>query len=108
MARRVRVDRARSPGLNPNDLGYMRRSDQQHAELWTQRRQDNPGALHRYCHVSGSAWFDKTFGSEVTGLGAMVNGYWQLPDHSATYAAVRRRLAALDVSLLRGGPAFLV
>lgn len=100
--------RARSPGLNPNDVGYLQRADQQHAELWLQRREDQPGPFHRYYHVAGAVWLDKTFGPEVTGLGATLNGYWQLPDHSATYLGVRRNLAALDVSLLRGGPAFLV
>jgi hypothetical protein len=100
--------RARSPGLNPNDLGYLQRADQQQAELWIQRRGDQPGPIHRYYHIAGTVWLEKTFGPEVTGLGAMLNGYWQLPDHSMTYLGVRRNLAALDVSLLRGGPAFLV
>lgn len=104
---RVRV-LARSPGFNPNDLGYLRQADQQHAEIWLQRREDNPGPWHRYFHLATLAWVDKTFGPEVTGLGAMLNGYWELPDHSSTYWGVRRNQSALDVSLLRGGPAFQI
>lgn len=100
--------RARSPGLNPNDLGYLQRADQQHAEFWLQWRQDRPGSWYRYWHVATNSWLEKTFGPEVTALGAGINGYLQLPDHSATYVGVRRHLQALDVNLLRGGPAFLL
>lgn len=100
--------RARSPGFDPNDLGYLQRADQQHAEIWIQRREDPPGRWHRYHHVSATAWLDKTFGPELTGQGLMLNGYWQLPDHSSTYWGVRRNWEALDTTLLRGGPGFLV
>jgi hypothetical protein len=100
--------RARSPGFNPNDLGYLKRADQQYAELFLQRRNDVPGRFHRYWHVTGNAWLEKTFGPEVTAIGSAASAYFQLPDHSATYAGVRRHLSALDVNLLRGGPAFLV
>jgi hypothetical protein len=99
---------ARSPEFNPNDLGYLRKADQQHAEVWLQRREDSPGRWHKYYHVGTMAWVDKTFGPEITSLGAKVEGYWELPDHSSTYAGLRRNQSALDVSLLRGGPAFRV
>jgi len=99
---------ARSPGFNPNDLGYLQKADQQHAEVWLQRREDTPGRWHRHYHLASMVWVDKTFGPEVTGLGAMLNGYWEFPDHSSYYWGVRRNQSALDVSLLRGGPAFRV
>lgn len=97
---------SRSPKFDPNDLGYLQKADQQHAEVWLQRREDSPGRWHRHYQMASALWVDKTFGPELTGLGAMLNGYWELPDHSSAYSGVRRNESALDVSLLRGGPAF--
>lgn len=100
--------RARSPGLNPNDLGFLQRADQQHAEAWAQRIQAEPTWLYRMFSVDGAVWFSKTFGAEVTGWGASLSAGMQFKNNMNAWLGGLRRQEALDPSLLRGGPAFLL
>jgi len=99
--------RVRSPGLNPNDLGYMRRADQQHVFVWVQRLQDKPTDWYRFFSVDWGVWLDKTFGPEITGYGTSLGTWWHLPNNMTAQVGAIRTQEALDVSLLRGGPAFL-
>jgi len=100
--------RARSPGLNPNDLGYMRRADGQVAEAWLDWHLDRPTALYRSISTGAVAWLSKTFGPEVTGQGVSTWLYSRLRSNMVVWLGASRSREALDVSLLRGGPAFLV
>lgn len=100
--------RARSPGLNPNDLGYLQRADEQHAEVWAQRLEADPTWLYRLFSMDGALWLTKTFGAEVTGWGASLNASMQLKNNMNAWLGGLRRQAALDPSLLRGGPAFML
>jgi len=100
--------RARSPGLNPNDLGYMRRADTQQAETWLEWHLDHPTPIYRSVSIGSAVWFSKTFGPEVTGNGVALGVFTRLHNNMvASFGAARSR-ETLDVSLLRGGPAFLV
>ena len=100
--------RARSPGFDPNDLGYLQRADSQHVEAWIERRREDPGPFFKFFEVDSAVWFDKTFGAEITGAGASVNTWWKFPNEMYAYSGGLRRQQALDPSLLRGGPAFLM
>lgn len=96
-----------SPGFEPNDLGFLQRADSQMAFLWGQVREDEPGPLHRTYQVNTNLWGSKTFGDEVTSVGGNVNLWWQFPNMYAMWMGGGRNVEALDVSGLRGGPAFL-
>ncbi len=98
--------RARSPGFDANDLGYLRTADTQHTELWGEYHQDQANGFYRYFNISASAWLDKTFGTEVTGSGLLLGTSWDFVNNVRGYMKLMRRNAATSVTLLRGGPAF--
>lgn len=97
-----------SPGLDANALGYLPRADRQIGFLWLQHRNDRPGDyLQRYninFNLSGS----QTFGRELTGFGGNVNLNLVFQNYSSAYAGFNRSIEALDVMVLRGGPALKV
>ena len=100
--------RARSPGLNPNDLGYMRRADSESGETWLEWHFDRPTPFYRSLSIGSSAWAAKTFGPEVTASGIGVGAFSRLHNNMLVWIGTQRSREALDVSLLRGGAAFLV
>lgn len=100
--------RARSPGLNANDLGYMQRADTQLGEVWMDWFLDRPTHLYRSLAFGTSFWLSKTFGPELTGSGVSLWGSARLHSNMVVRLWCMRTMEALDVSLLRGGPAFLV
>jgi hypothetical protein len=100
--------RARSPGLNPNDLGYMRRADTEVAESWLEWHFDHPTYFYRTLSIGSNAWIAKTFGPEITGNGIGLGTVSRLRNNMVVWIGTQRSGEALDVSLLRGGPAFKV
>ena len=98
----------RSPGLDPNDLGFLRRADDQTTWGWLQYRREDPHDLYQRIVVNADFWASKTFGAERTDTGAEVYGTWTLPSYHALYAGIWRGAQVLDVSVLRGGPALIV
>lgn len=98
----------RSPGLEPNDLGYLRRADSQSTFVWLQYRRDEPTTVYEQFSVNGNAWGAKTFGAERTETAANLNGYVKFRNYWYLYAGIERYAQALDVTVLRGGPALLV
>ncbi len=100
--------RARSPGLNPNDLGYMQRADTQLGELWIDWHLDQPTPFYRSFSFGTAVWLSKTFGPELTGSGVSIWSSARLHSNMVVGLWGMRTIEALDVSLLRGGPAFTV
>lgn len=100
--------RARSPGLNVNDLGYMQRADTQQGEIWVDWFLNRPTYLYRSLAFGTSFWISKTFGPELTGSGFSLWGSARLHSNLVVGLWCMRTIEALDVSLLRGGPAFLM
>lgn len=100
--------RARSPGLNPNDLGYMQRADSQLGETWVDWHLDRPTPFYRSLSFGAAVWLAKTFGPELTGSGLSLWSSARLHSNMLVYLWTMRTVQALDVSLLRGGPGFLV
>ena len=98
----------RSPGLETNDLGYLRQADQQMAFLWAQLRGDEPPAPLQTWGVNFNLYGTRTFGSEVTEQGGNVNGWIQLRSRATAYLGVARMREVLDVAALQGGPALSV
>ncbi len=98
--------RARSPGFDVNDVGYLKRTDHQHAETWAEWRLPEPTGGLRALSVTQAAWLDKTFGAEVMGYGSSVGVSTTLTNATSLYAGVMRSEGGLDPTLLRGGPAF--
>ncbi len=83
-------------------------ADRQQAESWLSWHADDPGPGLRRIAADGAVWLTKTFGAEVTTAGVSGSTSWTFADQSYAYAGLIRRLERLDVTLLRGGPAFRV
>lgn len=98
----------RSPGLEPNDLGYLRRADTQSAFGWLQYRRDEPNTIYEQFNIDANVWGTKTFGSERTETVADLGGTCKLRNFWTVYAGAERDAQALDVTSLRGGPGLLV
>ena len=96
---------ARTPGLNPNDLGYLPRVDQQRSYAWVQYRAAEPTSLYERFVVNFDAWAEQTFGHEAIGQGGNFYGDWVLPGYHYLYAGVGAGSESLSVTALRGGRA---
>ena len=96
---------ARSPGLDTNDVGYLREADWQEGFVWLQLRDDEPTSSYKSYQVDLSTWVDKTFGPEIMSWGASAYTSWVLSDTTSLNGGVNRWGEALDVAALRGGPA---
>lgn len=98
----------RSPGLEPNDLGYLRQADQQIGFLWAQLRGDAPPAPLQSWGVNFNVYGSRTFGEETSEAAGNVNGWVQLRSRATGYLGLVRNAPVLDVAALRGGPALAV
>jgi hypothetical protein len=96
---------ARSPGLDTNDVGYLREADWQEGFVWLQLRDDEPTSAYKSYAFDLSTWVDKTFGPEIMSWGVSAYTSWTLSDTSSISGGVNRYGEALDVAALRGGPA---
>lgn len=97
----------RNPYLELNDLGYLRNADQQSLFGNITWQENTPTRVYRDYSLALTAWNERTFGHELTSRGAQVELTMTLANSWSGYLGLLRRQEALDVTLLRGGPAFL-
>lgn len=95
---------ARSPGFEPNDLGYQQRTDQITSILYAGYDHYTPSRFLRRWKVNVNGWRGWTFGGERIDQGANINGSLTLPSYWGGHAGIRREFAAFSPTLLRGGP----
>ncbi|MBI2074042.1 MAG: hypothetical protein HYT81_13590 [Gemmatimonadetes bacterium] len=97
--------RARSPGFEANDLGYLGRADQisSNARLWYD--QFRPGRWFRSWQLNVSSWGNWSFGGERQWTGVAMWGNAQLKNFWTVMGGTDHSFARLDVDALRGGPA---
>lgn len=98
--------RVRSPGFEPNDLGYMQEADFINPWLWAAHQRSVPGRYFQRWSVNLNAWTSYTFGGERTGLGGNVNGNATFHNFWNVNSGIMRDFGGLSTGLLRGGPAF--
>ncbi len=95
----------RSPGLELNDLGYLRRADQIMQFVWIGYRWWEPTGIIRQFSLNANQWQGWNFGKERLFRGGNVNGFLQFTNYWGFNAGINREGEALSVSELRGGPA---
>ncbi|MBI4499831.1 MAG: carbohydrate binding family 9 domain-containing protein [Gemmatimonadetes bacterium] len=96
-----------SPGLEPNDLGFLRRTDLLQSQVWGSLRWLKPGRAFRRIEWSGWNIASETFGWE--------RNYWELgtrieatlPNYWGFNVSYAWEPSWIDNRLLRGGPAVL-
>jgi hypothetical protein len=94
----------KSPGVEINDMGFMRQADYMLNVLWTGYNFTEPFGIFRRLSLNNDVYLVSNFGGEITGLGyeynlsASFNNLW--------YAWIGGGFNFMEVSttLLRGGP----
>lgn len=69
-----------SPGFEPNDLGYLRRADQQDWSTWAALRFNTPTRVYRWLQVNGNHW--QTWNTSGTRLEAALNTNFHMGLHN--------------------------
>ncbi|MBS4014659.1 MAG: carbohydrate binding family 9 domain-containing protein [Bacteroidetes bacterium] len=96
----------KSPGLELNDIGYLREADNIVQVLWAGYRINEPFGIVRNVNVNFNQWSFFTFGNERTNLGGNVNGWMQFVNYWSMSVGANYNHEPLSVAWLRGGPSF--
>lgn len=98
----------KSPGLDINDLGYMRRADLRTMGNWLQWRNDKPSKYLRSFRLNFNQWGSWNFGGDRLDLGGNINAHWVFTNNWSTGIGVNANPASFDDRATRGvGPGAL-
>jgi hypothetical protein len=97
----------RSPGLNLNDIGYIRSNDEIQEVFWVGFHQSNPVWIFRQVNLNFNQWYGLTFGMDYKYNGGNVNGYIEYKNYWSTGFGVSRSGKSLSLDALRGGPSLI-
>ena len=95
----------KSPGLELNDVGYMRQADNILEVIWVGYRIYEPFSIFRNMNLNFNQWTEWNFGGELTGPGGNVNGHTQLKNFWNLNLGANWNGEGLSATDLRGGPA---
>lgn len=95
----------KSPGLELNDVGYMRQADNILEVFWVGYRIYEPFSIFRNMNLNFNQWTEWNFGGELTGPGGNVNGHTQLKNYWNLNLGGNWNGQGLSTTELRGGPA---
>jgi hypothetical protein len=95
----------KSPGLELNDVGYMRQADNILEVFWVGYRIYEPFSIFRNMNLNFNQWTEWNFGGELTGPGGNVNGHTQLKNYWYLNLGANWNGQGLSTTELRGGPA---
>jgi len=97
----------RSPGLELNDLGYMRSADSFIQFAWVQYHIWQPFSIFNSIRINFNQWGGWNFGKENTGIGGNVNYHLQFKNQWSFHSGINRNSQGISSSTLRGGPSIL-
>lgn len=95
----------RSPGLELNDLGFLRQADRIMQWTWVGYRWNKPFGIFRSLRLNFNQWAGWNFGREMIFKGGNINGGGQFKNYWFFWGGVNREGSNLSTSALRGGPA---
>ena len=95
----------RSPGLELNDMGYLRQADVVQQVLWAQYRIWEPFSIFRSFNINFNQWSGYDFSGTRTYLGGNFNFHAQFKNYWSAGSGLNRSLSNINRSELRGGPA---
>lgn len=98
----------RSPGLELNDLGYLRSGDVIMEYFWAGYRVWKPFSIFREININFNQWRGWNFGGENTFDGGNINGYARFKNDWSLGFGINRQFGSLSASALRGGPSLRV
>lgn len=95
----------RSPGLELNDIGYLRSADRIMQYVWAGYRIFKPSAAFRSMSINANQWTSWDFGGERLSEGGNINTWSQLQNHWMISWGLSRNFNGLSTTALWGGPA---
>ena len=95
----------KSPGLELNDVGYMRQADNILEVIWVGYRIYEPFSIFRNLNLNFNQWTEWNFGGELTGPGGNINAHTQLKNYWNFHLGGNWNGVGLSTTDLRGGPA---
>jgi len=94
----------RSPGLELNDIGYLRQGDTSLQYLWAGYRIYEPFGPFRSVNINFNQWMGWNFGGERIFGGGNINGNVQFKNYWNAGGGYNIQGGSLSQSSLRGGP----
>ena len=95
---------ARSPGFEPNDVGFMLESDYWGYGGFAGYRILEPRGIVRRAGINMNAWTFENFGGLLTARGGNVNGNAQFKNFWNAHSGIGLELDNWSTDALRGGP----
>jgi len=97
----------KTPGVELNDVGYIRSTDELFTILWASYRFYEPFSIFRTLSFNSSLWSAFDFGGVYNGSGANINANSQFKNFWSLNLGVSGRTESLSTGMLRGGPSFI-
>lgn len=97
----------RSPGLDFNDIGYMRYSDIIHHGTWVAYYIRNPFAIFNNFYLNTNYWMYMNFSGKLLSAHTNMNFNTQFKNRWRLNGSFTRTGENTNVTLLRGGPSFI-
>jgi hypothetical protein len=98
----------KSPGLELNNIGYMRQADDIMEVFWLGYRIFEPFSIFRYLNLNFNQWTEWNFAGEQTGPGGNINGNTQFKNYWNFNFGFNLNGQGLSSTELRGGPSLKV
>jgi hypothetical protein len=98
----------RSPGLELNDMGYLRQADDIMEFVWAGYSVWKPFSIFREAQINVNQWAGWNFGGIHTYTGGNVNLNASFKNYWSAGLGINRNGNALSASALRGGPMLAV
>ncbi len=99
---------AKSPGLETNDIGYLRETDNVTQVLWAGYRINEPIGILRSININANQWLFYTLGGEKKNFGGNINFWMQFNNYWNLSAGFNISDDQLSTTMLRGGPSYLL
>jgi len=97
----------RSPGLELNDMGYLRQADKIMEFVWAQYRVWEPFSIFQRFNINVNQWCGWDFAMTKIFEGGNINGYIQFRNYWGFGFGIGYNAQSLSASSLRGGPSML-
>lgn len=94
----------KTPGLELNDMGYLRQADQLFNMYWGQYRVWEPKGIYRSWNLSGDYYNVLDFGGHLLGHGLELNGNMSFKNFWNFWAHANLNTNGFSNTILRGGP----
>jgi hypothetical protein len=98
----------RSPGLEFNDIGYMRYSDVIHQGAWVGYYMRNPFWIFNNFYLNTNYWMYWNFSGKLLSTNTNINFNSQFKNKWRLNGQLNRQSEHLSTTLLRGGPSIIM